>query len=430
MPIGELLRLVGESLLGLIASPVALVLLTVVIWFVHAQAVRAAAMEQYMFGVAHRSVGRQTLQALGMGLLGGVLATALFVGLGITFDVGFLAMWPVLFATALVLALVQPRFMCFAYAGGLLSLGALVAGLFGVRLTVDVPAIMALVGALHLVEALLVWLNGHMSPTPLYIKQPDGRVVGGFALQKVWPLPFVAVVGFAVAREMLSGRMVAMPDWWPLFSPSIQVPAGHEVVFQLLPVIAGLGYGDFTVTRDPRVKARDSAGGLVLFSAVLLALALGARGWPALSWVAAAFAPVGHDLLIHWGRWRERGEPVYVSKGGVMVLDVLPGTPAEQMGLRPGDLVLAFNGQPVQTREELQAAMEPWSYDVELQVENRLELPSRARRRTVRYPGKVPPLGIVPAPEPDEPRYVTLTTTGPLERLWRRLRQRGSARPI
>ncbi|HEY8498548.1 MAG TPA: PDZ domain-containing protein [Limnochordales bacterium] len=413
------MRLILQATAEMLRSPGTLVLLTVVFWFVYMQAARSAAVEQYMFGTVRVSVGRQALQALGMGLLGGVLATALFVGLGIAFDMNLWVWWPVLFLTALLLALVHPRFMCFAYAGGLISLAALV---LGIR-SVDVPVLMALVGALHLVEAVLVWLTGHLSPTPLYIKQPDGRVVGGFALQKAWPLPFIAVVGFIVAREALAGSQgVPMPDWWPLFRPAVEVPPGHELAFQLIPVVAGLGYGDFTVTRDPREKARDSAGGLVLFSLTLLMLALGARRWPALAWVAAVFAPAGHDLLIQWGRWRERGEPIFVNRDGVTVLAVMPDSPAARMGLRPGDVILRFNGQPVPDRHALRMAMEPWAVDVELEVESRLPSAGR-RRRVVRYPGKVPPLGIVPAPDPDEPRYVTLQFAGPLQRLWRRIRR-------
>lgn len=419
MPVGDLLRLIAHAVVQMLQSPSTLLLFSVVIWFIYMQAARSAAVEHYMFGTIRTPIGRQTLQALGMGLLGGALATALFVGLGIAFDINLWLWWPVLFLTALLLALVHPRFMCFAYAGGLISLVALVFG----KPTVDVPVLMALVAALHLVEAVLVWLSGHLSPTPLYIKQPDGRVVGGFALQKAWPLPFIAVVGLIVARETLAGSQgVPMPDWWPLFKPSVEVPPGHELAFQLIPVIAGLGYGDFTVTRDPKVKARDSAGGLVLFSLVLMLLALGARRWGLLAWVAAVFAPVGHDLLIHWGRWRERGEPVFVNRDGVMVLDVMPDSPAARMGLRPGDVILSFNGQPVPDRQALQAAMEPWAVDVELEVESRLPTADRRRRR-VRYPGKVPPLGIVPAPEPDEPRYVTLQFASPLLRIWRRVRR-------
>lgn len=427
MPVSDLLRLIGTTLAQMLQSPTTLLLLSIVVWFVYMQAARAAAMEQYMFGVVRTSTGRQTLNALGMGALGGALATALFVGLGIAFDANFLMMWPVLFLVALLLAMVQPRFLCFAYAGGLVSLAAIVFRIPGV----DVPAVMALVATLHLVEAALVWLTGALNPTPLYIKQPDGRVVGGFALQKVWPLPFIAVVGLAVAEEMLvGGTGVAMPDWWPLFGPSLQVPPGYQMVFQLLPVVAGLGYGDFTVTRDPRVKARDSAGGLVVFSAVLMLLALGARRYPLLAWVAAIFSPVGHDLLIQWGRWREQGEPVFVSRDGVMVLDVLPDSPAERMGLRTGDVILSFNDQPVPDRQALQAAMEPWAYDIELEVESRLPAGAARQRRRLRYPGRVPPLGIVPAPEADEPRYVTLQFASPLQRIWRSLRRRGAHRTI
>lgn len=421
LPVAELVRLTLRALAETVTRPEYLMVFGLVLWFVYLQAARTAAMEQHMFGISRRSSGQQVVQAVLLGAAGGVLASILFIGVGISLSdtaIGFI--W----LLALLLMLAHPRFICFAYSGGLVALSSLA---FGVP-EMHVPAVVALIGVLHLVEAFLVWVSGHLSATPMYIKQEDGQVVGGFMLQKVWPIPFVALLAVAVGREMLDASLIQMPDWWPLLKPARTPGPGQELVYLLFPVVAALGYGDFTVSRDPRDKARESAGGLVLYSLLLLAMALAATRSPVWAWVAAIFSPVGHELLIQWGRWQERrARPVFVSEGGVMVLDVLPDSPAARMGLRPGDLIVEVNGEPVTNRQELMSHLEPWAYDIELVVENRLA-PHLGRRR-VRYPGRVPPLGVVPAPGPDEPRYVTLQYGGLLSRMWKALRQRQSQGP-
>jgi len=39
---------------------------------------------------------------------------------------------------------------------------------------------------------------------------------------------------------------------------------------------------------------------------------------------------------------------------GVIVIKVLPGSPADKAGLQPGDIILAFNGKPIKTATDLQ----------------------------------------------------------------------------
>src|SRR5690606_41661119 len=85
---------------------------------------------------------------------------------------------------AIALMMVHPRFICSAYAGGILSVTHLLFGWPGL----SVPAIMALVAVLHLVESLLILLHGPTGATPVYVRRPDGRVVGGFTMQKFWPI--------------------------------------------------------------------------------------------------------------------------------------------------------------------------------------------------------------------------------------------------
>ncbi|MFS8544452.1 MAG: hypothetical protein LOD91_11545, partial [Limnochordales bacterium] len=271
-PWRELIELILQSVPVFLQRGELLIILTVVLFLVHSQYQRVAALERAAFGRPLTDPLRNTLVALLYGLGGGVLGTAAFLFLGISLvEVGVLYLWML----ALVLMAVHPRFICFAYAGGLLSLSHL---LFGWP-ALSVPAVMGLVAILHLVEALLIWVHGPEGATPVYVRRSDGRVVGGFTLQKFWPLPFIALVGFLMAQDLLTDAVLPMPDWWPLIEPLGEAPEGQSYVYVLFPVIAALGYGDIAITRHPREKARRTAASLLAYSLVLLGLAvLGSQG--------------------------------------------------------------------------------------------------------------------------------------------------------
>jgi cytochrome c-type biogenesis protein CcmH/NrfG len=53
-----------------------------------------------------------------------------------------------------------------------------------------------------------------------------------------------------------------------------------------------------------------------------------------------------------WGDLVKRGQ----ESGGALVLEVLPGTPAEQLGLQPGDVITWIDGAEVQNHEQLLVA--------------------------------------------------------------------------
>src|SRR5690606_32464385 len=104
--------------------------------------------------------GVQMGRAVLYGALGGVMATAIFILLGISLnEVGI---WP-LWILALLLMLIHPRFLCFSYGAGILALSHLIFGLPDL----DIPALMALVAILHLVEAVLIHLVGAAGATPI-----------------------------------------------------------------------------------------------------------------------------------------------------------------------------------------------------------------------------------------------------------------------
>lgn len=400
------------SLLELARQPEMLLPLAIVLLLILAQYRRIAGMERALYGAVLHPPGEQLVHSLVTGMAGGILASLLFLILGIALpDSGILPVW----ILALVLMLIHPRFLCFSYAGGLVALSYL---LFGFP-HVNVAGLMGLVAILHLVEAVLIRFTGGLRAMPVFVRHHDGRVVGGFALQKFWPVPFFALLAL-VAPELASpGTGVVMPDWWPLIGA-----VGSGGMYVLFPVAAALGYGDMAVTSTPQQKARRTSNHLFAYSVGLLVLAVLATNHTAWAFVAALYSPLAHEWVIYAGRRSERiGEPLFSEDRGVMVLATLPGSVGAALDLRAGDIIRRFNGQPIRHQEDLMEAMNPWALNVELHIENGLT----GEHRVIRHPGKVPPLGVILVPSRNDGGVVHFGRLGPLGRWLARQRARFSA---
>ncbi len=391
-----------------------------VVMLVAMQYARIGKVQQRVFGRAPESAMSLVLTSLLIGAAAGVAASLVLVFVGVTVTgVGLSFILPL----ALLLMLIDARFMCFSYAGGLIALSNLV---FGFP-EAGIPEIMTLVAVLHFVESVLILLTGDRDPLPLYMKKPDGRVVGGFLLQKFWPIPLVSMMVMASSPERiaeLARGMISMPDWWPLIKPGISVPEGSELLFAMFAFPAVSAYGGFALARTPRQRSARTAYVLMGFSAALLALAVGSSLYPPLRWLAALFAPLGHELVIADGRAAEtRARALYVpDPRGLKVLDVVPRSPAARAGFRSADVITAINGQPMRTSADLRDAMAgspPWFY---------IEAERDAQGGRVRFSrsisGAVEMLGIIPVPGPGDEAHVSLrdtSTAGPLARWIRAL---------
>ena len=314
--------------------------------FIYFQNKKMMEKEEKLYRLATRNrkaVLKRLLKVSLYGIVGGFAGSLIFVLLGVTLgDVGIGYLWLV----ALLAMLIKMRFMCFSYAGGIISLSSL---LFGWP-DINVPSILIIVAVLHFMESILIRLNGYERPLPLSLKGKEGKAYGVFLLQKMWPLPFVAMIVLAVSNgALLEGSVLDMPGWWPLIESTVQAEPQKTVMYFLIPVAAGLGYGDLAAARTPRKKAAQTSSDLLLYSLVLLGLALGGAYFPPLLFGAALFSPIGHEYVIKQGQKSiKKEQAVYQPPdSGVLILDVYSGGQAERKGLNRGDIVTAVNGTGV-----------------------------------------------------------------------------------
>jgi len=380
-------RLIFAALPQMVLSGWAALLLAVAVVLVYLQYRRLAVTEAEIHGYAKHSPLEQTLHSLVVGTLVGVAGSLVLstAGVGLVEIPGtasaLLYLWPI----SIILGMLNARFFCFAYGATLLALCHLVFG----WPSVDVASLVGLVAVLHMVEAVLIWVSGPSCATPMSVAGRDGDAIPGFTLQRFWPVPLVLPVfapGLSVPMDM--------PGWWPLVTAGV---GG----WQLLPVVVTMGYSDLAITAPPQQRARQSSQMLLVYSGVLLGLAVLAGHYPALLWAAALFSGVGHEAMAVWsGRVQLTGLP-YLRRPnrGVGVLDVMPGSTGSAAGLRSGSVILSVDDYEVHSREQLHEVLLSSPAWVRIMYRNGRQLDqSRLPRPEEGLFG----LGVITLPEPGD----------------------------
>jgi hypothetical protein len=302
------------------------------------------------------------------GLIGGLFGSFLVVLLGITieryvpynqgaFASGITYIW----IMAILMSMINVRYLCFSYAGGLVALLSLIFGFPNVY----VPGLMALVGILHLIESFLIWIDGYSFSVPIFVKKDSGKIVGGYIMNRMWPIPLVLMtltLPLATGISSIAGDI--MPVWWPLLK---QQQAFVYATF-FVPVV--LGYGDIALTQVPEQRCRKSAFRLAVYSVLLILLSILAAKLRVFAFAAALFAPIAHEALFILGKKEEEeGKPLFDATGdGVCVLYTRVNSPAKQMHLEPGDRILSINNQRLNSEEQLAAFLAAYPTFIWLEV--------------------------------------------------------------
>lgn len=403
-----ILKEMGRVLVNNLTSPSFLFLYALLFGLVALQYRRLQTTSESMLQCSKNVYMKTALLSTLLGLAGGVTGSLVLIFLGV--DLTGIAVGQ-LWLVAFLLMLIKPRFLCFAYAAGLISVASLLTG----YPTVNIPQLMGLVGVLHLVESLLIFVSGSISPWPIYINK-NGKMRGGFNLQQFWPIPLVALITVGVIEPR---GAILTPDWWPLLRGGTSLGQSHTYI--LIPVLAILGYGEITTTRTPMQAVRKSSWHLLVYSTGLIILSVLASRYSLLLPLVALYSPIGHELVIWMGMRSETRAPLFISPAqGVMILDVVPGTPAYAQGLRSRDLILKANGEPVNSFQELIGLANQPGKTLLLEVaRDRKHFSRRLKLREDRA------IGIIPVPDDETQRYLCIADDGifaMVARLWHQIK--------
>jgi hypothetical protein len=323
-------------------------LYVIIIIFIRAQYEKYSELQGEIYGSPVKSMREITEEIILTGLLAGFAGSLITVASGITLD-------PVavryLFYIMCLLLLINIRFLCISYAGGLLSALILI---FNYPRT-DVSSILGLVAVLHIIESLLIYLNRGNGSIPVFIKH-RGDISGAYIIRRFWLVPVVFLT--FVAQSAAGG----LPD----FSAALWMPFKAEVArngayaLGLDCLVAVMCYSDLAVTKQPERKSRETSYRVLVYGLVLLAVAIFSMRVQWLKYAGVVFCVAAHEGIYLYGKYSEKkGTPLFNQvRRGLRILEVLPGSHAEKMGIHRGDVILSVNGRDIQTDGGVNAALE------------------------------------------------------------------------
>lgn len=386
------LAAIGEAMLQMIVQPFYYIGIILVALMYQRQLLQ----ERKLFHVRLQSSMIQTIRSVLGGFMIGIIVSLLSLFIGSHLTWGSLV-W--LWGAALFLALFRLRYLCIAYAAGLLGVlqfglnlapGWQPSGWLGSAMdtlrALDMPALLVLAALLHLGEAMLVRMQGVALSSPLLFEGKRGKLVGGYQLHHLWPIPLLILVPVAGSGAELA--------WSPLLH------GGGGYALMALPVL--IGFSEATQSMLPEQKARLSSKRLMYYGAGLLVLAVLAAWWTPLVLVAALAAFAGHEFLVWYSGYEEnKSSPAFVHpEHGLKVLGVIPDSPADELGIEAGETVYKANGVLVHSPEELHRSLRMNPAFCKLEVRNR-QGESKFLQRAI-YEGEHHQLGVIFAPNNEE----------------------------
>jgi hypothetical protein len=333
---------------AIVTSPYVFILIIFAIIF-YRQNRRIVMMQKMIIGDKLNSSFELTISQIVFGILAGVIGSIMLSYLGVSFNEN--TSIELVFLTSIFLVLINPRLISILlqilremYNVDVKSLGFL---------NIDVVALMTLIAVLHFVEGILVILDGSKGAIPIFTKKSN-KIVGGFALKRYWTLP--VAIALIVNSSMYSlDNIIPIREWNTLLNPSTPFSIIKNAAVFLMPFYGVIGYSSITFTKTKNEKALSSGIMIMIYSVILFMFARLAILNIFFKLFVVIFAPTAHEAMLYIQRYREvNAEPKYVSdERGMMVLEVAPNSPAFEMGIKSGDLLIEVNHKKISKEDDI-----------------------------------------------------------------------------
>ncbi|EIJ80562.1 cell division topological determinant [Bacillus methanolicus PB1] len=207
------------------------------------------------------------------------------------------------------------------------------------------PSITVLLALLIIGEGIFIFKNGPKGTSPKLIKSKRGLTVGVHEVKRLWMLPvFLLLPGGAIQPPF---------EWWPVFSFG-------EQSYSFLLVPFAIGFHQQIQSLLPKEAVQLVGKRVIVLGAITFIVSTAGYWWPITSIGAAALAILGREAITLHQRLHEENLPFYFSKryNGLIILGIIPESPASKMALQVGEMVTKVNGVRVQNEKQFYEALQ------------------------------------------------------------------------
>ncbi|MBS4534808.1 hypothetical protein GOQ29_04165 [Clostridium sp. D2Q-14] len=250
--------------------------------------------EVLLFGSEIRNSKKILLNNIILGILMGIMTSLLIKYFNIKIDVYILLVYIV----SLMLSLINKRFLCIVYGGSIVSI------VFCLTDNIDKSInILYLIGIFHLIEGILIYLDGYRNRSPMYLER-KGIIMAGYYFDLLWLLPIIVNI---------NGNII------------------------ILPLILGFR----NLISSGKVKKRINKYGINSFiygitNVFFISLVYPNKGLVILLSISLI---IEHELIIRYNTKNYEDTKYLNTKRGVKVLDVID----ENNLLHPLDIIVEIN---------------------------------------------------------------------------------------
>ena len=349
----EFLLYTLRSLAYSIIDPILLSVLLMLAVVFYLKNKKIAFMQKMIIGESKHSPLELTLSQIVMGILGGILGTLIITYLGVVFNHD--TPIEILFMISILFMILKPRFVCFAYSSSVLAVIYLLTSFIYSSigeispLNVNIVSLFTFVGVLHIVEGLLVIIDGDKGNVPVFTNK-DGKILGGFAFRRYWPVPIaILLMGTSMIGSSYYGQM---PNWWPIISTKTII-AGAS--FILMPYYGVLGFNTITFTKTKNSKKINFGLGILIYGIITVLVSQLANFGLPFELLVIIFVPIAHEFMIYLQKLiEEKGRPIYLSDSeGIAILEVAQNSLAFSFGIKSGDKIIEINDKEVESELQI-----------------------------------------------------------------------------
>ncbi|TYS60014.1 PDZ domain-containing protein [Sutcliffiella horikoshii] len=299
-------------------------------------------------------------------LLVGLALSVLTIGLGVIIPFGTIVLLS--FFSIIFTLFIKPRWLSTAYIFGFTILAVVLLPKLETGVTIfqrlfesveatHLPTLAILMGILMVAEGLFVWKQAPVQTSPQLQKSKRGLPVGTHVVQRVWILPLFLFVPVG------SGGIETSFQWWPVLQMG-----EHTLSLWLVPF--SMGYYQRLKASLPLDAIPIVGRQLVLLAVVVLLTGVGSIWWENAAILAAVVAVIGREWLNYRAKTEdEKHQPIFVQRDkGLVILGVIPDSPAEKMNLQIGEIITKVNNIPVNSVSNFYEALQQNRAFCKLQV--------------------------------------------------------------
>ncbi|HEY5525310.1 MAG TPA: PDZ domain-containing protein, partial [Clostridium sp.] len=336
-------------------------------------------MQKMIIGESINSPLELTLSQIVLGIFAGILASLMLNYLGVIFSEN--SGIEFLFMISMLLMFIRPRLVCFSYSGAILGIVSIIFAYFNIKtsngnllFSLDITMLMTFVGIVHIVEAILVMIDGSRGSIPVFSNR-KGNIIGGYALSRYWVLPIAIFIAYSVASQGsgVGTESIATPDWWPVLKHDNTMAMLSSMILSLFPLFGVLGYSSLTFTMKKKEKALSSGIFIFIYGILLTLVAQLAQVGLIGEIIVIIFAPLAHEgMLLIQRKIEEKRSPLFASgEDGLAILEVVPYSKAYEIGLRPGDKIVSVNDKLINTEEDIYIIVKESLNNINMKIKDR-----------------------------------------------------------